>query len=198
MKLGNPVEIPDYRLVTLSGRIASGSTTLAKKLATQLQWRHLEGGEIFWEAVRKRMGLDPKDTDLRPDEEDVLFDRQLKKILEEDEHVVVETKLAGFNAQGVSNVCKILVVCEDGNGGDQTSIRIDRLVNREGASIQDAKEEVISREANDLEKWRKLYVNGDNNWVYYDKKYYDLVINTYFHNQEEALSIALEYLGLKK
>jgi cytidylate kinase len=198
MNTGTAIDIPQFRLITLSGRIASGSTTLAKKLAHQLHWRHLEGGEIFWEAVRKKMGLDPKDTDLRPDEEDVLFDRQLKKILQEDEHVVVETKLAGFNAQGIDNILKILVVCEDKDGVDQTSIRIDRLVNREGASIQEAKEEVIKREINDLEKWRKLYANEDPQWVYYDKSYYDLVINTYFHNQEEALSMVLDHLGIKK
>lgn len=198
MSSPKPLDIPDYRLIAVSGRIASGSTTLAKKLAHHLHWKHLEGGEIFWEAVRKKMGLDPKETDRRPDEEDVLFDRQLKRILQEDEHVVVETKLAGFNAQGVDGICKILVVCEDGDGTDQTSIRIDRLVNREGSSIREAKAEVIEREINDLEKWRKLYAKGDPSWVYYDRIYYDLVINTYFYNQEEALALALKYLKLDK
>lgn len=191
-----PIDIDGIRIITVSGRIASGSTTLAKKLAQKLNWKHVEGGEIFWEAVRKRMGLDPKDTNLRPDEEDMLFDKQLKKILQDDAHIVLETKLAGFNSEGIDGIYKILVVCEDSNGEDQTSIRIDRLINREGASITDAKEEVLHREKNDLEKWRKLYANGNPDWVYYDKKYYDLVINTYSANQEEALRIVLEKLDI--
>ena len=107
---------PSIRIITVSGRIASGSTTLAKHLAQTIKWKHIEGGEIFWEAVRRKMGLDPKDTNLRPDEEDVLFDRQLEKMLKEDKQIVLETKLAGFNAQGIDGIYKILVVCEDKNG----------------------------------------------------------------------------------
>jgi cytidylate kinase len=190
----SPVSLP-HRIITVSGRIASGSTTLAKKMAQELGWRHIEGGEIFWEAVRKKMGLNAKETNLRPDEEDALFDQQLKTILKEDKDIVLETKLAGFNAQGVDGIYKILVICEDNTGADKTDIRIDRLVNREALTLEDAKEEVLTRETNDLEKWRKMYAGGDPNWVYYDPKYYDLVINTYSHNHDETLKIALDAIG---
>ncbi|GDX62211.1 cytidylate kinase [Candidatus Levyibacteriota bacterium] len=183
--------IKDTRIITVSGRIASGSTTLAKRLAQDIGWRHIEGGEIFWEAVRRKMGLSPKETNLRPDEEDALFDSQLKTTLSLEKNIVLETKLAGFNAQGISEVFKILVICEDESGKDCTGIRIDRLVNREGVSINDAKEEVLVREKNDLDKWRKMYANNDMNWAYYNPKYYDLIINTYSNNQEGALQIVL-------
>lgn len=193
----NPIDIPGIRLITVSGRIASGSTTLAKRIAHTLHWRHIEGGEIFWEAVRARLALAPKDTALRPDEEDAAFDASLKELLKTQEHIVVETKLAGFNAQGVDNVFKILVLCNDENGEDQTNIRIDRLVNREQLSIDEAKEEVLEREKNDIEKWRKLYAEGDEHWVYWDQKYYDLVINTYANDPETTLHMALEAIGYK-
>ena len=70
-------------------------------------------------------------------------------------------------------------------------------MNREKISIEQAKEEVIEREENDLDKWRKLYVKGDQKWNYWDKKYYDLVINTYSYNQDETLEYALKKLGYK-
>lgn len=194
----DPVDLPNIRLITVSGRIASGSTTLAKHLARTLGWRHIEGGEIFWEAVRSRLALDPKDTGLRPDEEDAAFDASLKDILKTQEHIVVETKLAGFNAQGAENVFKILVLCEDPEGVDQTGIRIDRLVNREQMSVDEAKEEVLVREKNDIEKWQRLYANNDDKWIYWDKKYYDLVINTFSHDQEQTLQLALDSIGYKK
>jgi cytidylate kinase len=194
--MNKPLEIPGTRIITVSGRIGAGSTSLAKSLAKLFNWKHLEGGEIFWEAVRKRMGLDPKDTNLRPDEEDRLFDEQLKKILREDRDIVLETKLAGFNAQGMGEVFKILVICEDKMGIDQTAIRIDRLVNREHVSVDDAKQEVVEREKNDLEKWRNIYAAHDTEWVYYDPKYYDLVINTFTHNAEESVKMALAALRL--
>lgn len=189
-------DLPHIRIITVSGRIGSGSTTLAKKLASHFGWKHVEGGEIFWEAVRSKLGLDPKDTNLRPDQEDQLFDSQLKKTLREDKHIVLETKLAGFNAQGVDGIFKILVVCNDRIGEDQPQIRIDRLVNREGVSVEEAKAEVREREINDLEKWRRIYANNDPKWMYYDPKYYDLVVNTYEHNQDETFKLALEAIGI--
>lgn len=195
--MDTPVELPSIRIITVSGRIASGSTTLAKRIAEILGWRHIEGGEIFWEAVRQKLALSPKDTNLRPDEEDQVFDDKLKKTLKEDKHIVLETKLAGFNAEGIEGVFKILVICADRDGSDHTEVRIDRLINREGLSLDQAKEEVLEREKNDLEKWRHMYAHSDPNWVYYDPKYYDVVINTYSHNQDESLRLALEAIGYK-
>lgn len=192
-----PVKLPNTRMITISGRIASGSTTLGHKLAGVLGWRHIEGGEIFWEAVRTKMGLSEKDTNLRPDKEDEDFDKALKNILQNGKNLILETKLAGFNAQGIPGVFKIGVVCEDKQGNDKTEIRIDRLINREKISIEQAKEEVVDRERNDLEKWRRLYAGGDKSWIYWDKTYYDLTINTYSHNQDETLKIALEGIGYK-
>lgn len=192
--MNDPIDLPGIRIIAVSGRIASGSTTLAKKIAQHFHWKHIEGGEIFWEAIRKKTGLSAKDTHLRSDDDDALFDAELKRILSEEEHIVLETKLAGFNAQDIAGIFKILVICENEQGEDQTQIRIDRLINREGVPLEEAKAEVLEREKNDLEKWRKLYANDDPNWVYFDRKYYDLVINTYAHNQEEGLKRALTVL----
>ncbi|MBI4097721.1 MAG: hypothetical protein HY426_01660 [Candidatus Levybacteria bacterium] len=190
-------DIEGVKNITISGRIATGSTTLAKHLSETLGWRHLEGGDIFWERVRSRLGLHVKDTHMRPDDEDKIFDEELKKMLSEDSHLILETKLAGFNAQGIPGVFKVLVVCQDEKGEDHMDIRIDRLVNREQQSISSAKSEVIEREKNDIEKWRRMYGGGDPGWVYWDPKYYDLVVNTYDHNPEESLALVLDKMGYK-
>jgi cytidylate kinase len=86
-------------------------------------------------------------------------------------------------------------VCEDTEGMDKVDVRIDRLVNRDGVSIETAKHEVRERDAQNLEKWRRLYAENDSSWVYWDKKYYDLIINTYSHNHHESLALALEKIG---
>ncbi len=193
-----PQDLNDIRNITVSGRIASGSTTLAKNLADTLGWRHVEGGDIFWERVRSRLGLNPKDTDKRPDDEDKVFDEELKKMLTDEKNLILETKLAGYNAQNIPGVFKILVVCEDSAGEDHMDIRIDRLINREQQSLDSAKQEVIEREKNDIDKWRRIYANGDENWIYWDRKYYDFIVNTYSHNADESLSLVLEQLGISK
>lgn len=193
-----PIDLPGIRIITVSGRIASGSTTLAHNISKTLGWRHIEGGEVFWEAVRSKLKLSEKDTNLRPDKDDEDFDKSLKYILTTGKHIVLETKLAGFNAQGIAGIFKILVVCRDKDGNDQTQIRIDRLVNREQVAIADAKDEVLNREKNDIEKWRRLYAADDQNWTYWDEKYYDLVVNTYSHDKEETLKRVLPEIGFKK
>lgn len=187
----------DIRIITVSGRIASGSTTLARHLAEKLSWRHIEGGDIFWERVRTKLNLDSKDTHKRPDEEDEIFDEELKKIITDEKDIVLETKLAGFNAQGVEGVFKVLVICEDQNGEDHMDIRMDRFMNREKSTVEDAKEELIQRENNDLDKWRRIYANNDTNWVYWDRGYYDLVVNTYSLNAQESLDLVLSAIGKK-
>jgi cytidylate kinase len=196
--MNESIELPNIRIITVSGRIGAGSTSLARHLAKELGWQHLEGGEIFWEAVRKKMNLAPKDTKLRPDEEDLLFEEKQREILKNEKHIVLESKLAGFCAQGLEGVFKVAVVCEDATGADQTQIRIDRLVNRENMPIEEAKAEVLEREVNDLTKWRRLYQGNDQEWLYWDKKYYDLVVNTFSHNQEESLRLVIDAIGLKK
>lgn len=187
----------EYRNITISGRICTGTTTLAENLAKVLGWKRIEGGEIIWGA-RKRVGLSEEQTGFRPDEEDLRFDEAVKKLLREEKQQIFESHLAGFDAQGIPGVFKILLVCEDEKGEDQVAIRIDRMVNRNGVTVEEAKNHLKEREEKDFEKWQRLYGKGDSAWDPYNPVYYDLVINTYNHNQEETLKIALEALGFTK
>ncbi len=188
------IDLPNIGNITVSGRIGAGATTLAEKLAEKLGWKLLEGGDLF-EKIHQELGVSQTQALKRPDHFDLDYEERIKKILREETHNVIQSHLAGFDAQGIEGVFKIFIACEDSEGIDKPEIRIDRLINRDRISIDEAKEEVFERERQHLEKWRRLYVSGDLDWVYWDKKYYDLVINTYNHNQEETLKIALEAIG---
>lgn len=194
--MDDSINIPGIKNITVSGRIGSGQTTLATGLAEILGWDLLEGGALF-EKIHDDLKMSELDVNSRPDDFDLSYEERIKKMLKDESNKIVQSHLAGFDAQGIPEVYKILVVCEDNEGNDKTDIRIDRLVNRRGISIDDAKHEVMVREMGNLEKWRRLYAGNDENWVYWDKKYYDLIINTYSHNQEETLRVALEAMGHK-
>ena len=189
-----PVELPGIRNITISGRIGTGKTTLAEHLARELKWNSLDGGKIFRKLTHE-MGEHIKDTLKRPDSLDLAYEEKIKKLLTEEDNHVIQSHLAGFDAQGIKGVFKILVICRNEEGKDKTSVRIDRLMNRDSLSLDDAKEEVIEREKQNLEKFRRLYAKNDKNWVYWDEKYYDLVVNTYSLNQKEALKFVLRKIG---
>lgn len=193
--MANPTNPQDIKNITISGRIGSGQTTLAKKLAEKLGWELLEGGALF-EKIHKELNVSELEVNQRPDNFDLEYEERIKKMLKEEENHIIQSHLAGFDAQGIEGVFKILLVCEDEDGNDKIDIRIDRLVNSRGFSIGQAKEEAVVREKRNLDKWRRLYVNGDENWVNWDPKYYDLIINTYSHNPEQSLHIALKAIGL--
>lgn len=183
---------PKIKNITVSSRIGAGATTLAIGLSKALGWDFLEGGAIF-EKYHQEMHKDETDVNLRPDDLDLKYEERVKIMLREDSKQVIQSHLAGFDAQGIPGVFKILVVCED-DGEDKVDIRIDRLVNRKGISVEEAKEEVKVREQRNLDKFRRLYAKDDPNWVYWDPKYYDLIINTFDHNQEESLKFVLNAL----
>lgn len=191
------VNLPNINNITISGRIGSGATTLAHKLSQALQWHVLDGGKLF-RKINADLGMSITDSNKRPDNFDLEYEERVKKMLREEKHYIIQSHLAGYDAQGIEGVFKILIVCEDKEGNDKKEIRIDRLANRDQVPIEEAKHEVLEREMQHLTKFRRLYENDDPNWVYWDKKYYDLVINTYSHNQEETLRLALEGIGYTK
>lgn len=198
-----PADLPNLpagrqgiRNITISGRIGSGATTLAKKLSVALGWDMVDGGKSF-RKINADLGMSITQSNSRPDHFDLEYEEKVKKTLKEQKQQIVQSHLAGFDALGIPGVFKILVVCEDREGNDKTEIRIDRLVNRDGKSVAQAKEETLEREAEHLKKFRRLYAGDDQNWVYWDRKYYDLVINTFSNNEEESLNIALEAIKSK-
>nr|MBI5455966.1 cytidylate kinase family protein [Candidatus Levybacteria bacterium] len=193
----NPAELQGIRNITISGRISTGKTTLANHLADTLGWDMLDGGKVF-RHLAKEMGFHISEKQKVPDKFDIAFEEEIKLILINEKNHVLQSHLAGFVAQGIKGIYKILVICEDSKGDDKQSIRIDRIMNRDLVSAEHARREIQEREEADLKKYRRLYTENNPNWVYWDKKYYDLVVNTYSLNQKEALDFVLKHIGFKK
>lgn len=190
-----PVDLPNIRNITVSGRIGSGTTTLARGIAEALNWTLLEGGELFAD-IHENLKLSELEVSGRPDRFDIEYEKKIKNLLQEKKHQVIQSHLAGFDAAGIEQVFKILVVCEDEEGNDKADIRIDRLVNRRGIPVLEAKQEVQVREEENLLKWRRLYANNDPKWAYWQRGYYDLVVNTFDHNPHQTLQLALSAIGV--
>lgn len=185
-----------YSSVAISGRPGAGRSTLLKNLHPHLDpfgWEFFSGGE--WSRqysinLGKHDPTDPKHhlaTDYG-DDIDYQIDQALReKISNPNTHMAVESWIAGWNARGYHHVLKVLLMCDD-------SLRIDRIVNRDNATVEEAKKHLREREDANIGKWKRLYGTDD----FWDPKYYDMVINTYSHGPGQTLELVLQALGYYK
>jgi len=182
-----PYTSSKWRNITVSGKAASGATTLSKSLAEKLGWQLINPGEMYREYSKKN-GIPLEKTTESEDKYHIDLDNFIKEKLKSQQHLISESWLSGFDAQGIPGVFKILVICSD------DSVRIDRLVNRDKMTIEEAKEHLRTRQEENLVKWEKLYHTRD----FWNPTLYDLVIDTYKNGPTETLEIVLKAIGYNK
>lgn len=191
----------NYHCVTVSGRIATGTTTLARSLRDRLGWTYWSGGEFFRDYMAKR-GMPLEEKSLTEDEVEKEVDFGMRERMQNEKELVFEAWLSGFVAQGMGGVLKVLLVCKD-------DLRVDRFVNREASSIKEAKDHIRRREQENVKKWIRLYRKEWEDWVvkpglltsgdeidFWHPKLYDLVIDTYSVSKEETVDKVVEVLGV--
>ncbi len=182
-----------YSSIAMSGRPGAGRSTLLKNLRSYLEPLHFEffsGGDWSRQFSIQAGKQDPNDTKHHlatdyGDDVDLQIDVAMReKISDPEVHMAIESWIAGWNARGINHVLKVLLMCDD-------ALRIDRIVNRDNITVEDAKAHIRMREESNLAKWKRMY-NTDDFW---DPKHYDLIINTYSHGPRETLDIVLQALG---
>lgn len=185
-----------YASVAISGPPGAGRSTLLKNLRSYLEplgWDFFSGGD--WSrkyAIEngRHKSDDPTHhlaTDYGEDIDHKIDDAMRKKISDPTVHMVIESWIAGWNARGIPHVLKVLLMCDD-------ALRIDRIVNRDDVSVEDAKLHLRQREEANLSKWKRMYGTDD----FWNPKYYDLIINTYSHGPNQTQEIVLQALGYYK
>ena len=165
--------------------------------------RHIDLCRFYVAAVR---GCSPEDA--MSDYEDD-FDRQvdmgMREKLTGQEKWIIESWLSGFLAQGVPGILKILMICSD------DAVRIDRIVNRDQVTADDAKQNMEERYQKNLAKWARMYSTEWHEWVvgagkanpdepidFWKPDLYDCVIDTYSMNQQQALEVVLNAIKTKQ
>ncbi len=185
-----------YSSLAISGRPGAGRSTLHKNLKPHLEplgWEFFSGGEWARKFAIEAGKHDPNDpthhlaTDYGDDIDYQIDEALRKKISDPNVHMAVESWIAGWNARRLPHVLKVLLMCDD-------ALRIDRVVNRDDVTVEEAKEHLRKREDANIGKWKRLYGIDD----FWDPKHYDLVINTYSHGPGETLELVLQALGYYK
>jgi cytidylate kinase len=202
-----------YKNLTISGLPGSGSTTLLRNLKDKLSsegWRGFSGGE-FMRTYAQEKGLFEEKGGLHhnanhyEDEFDRTVDFGMREKLGSEEKWILESWLSGFMAQGIPGVLKVLVVCSN------EAIKIDRVVNRDGVSVAEAKHNMKQRYEENTQKWIRLYGQQWQEWVvstnrvpaaspidFWHPNLYDVVIDTFSHDKDETAQLVLDTLQGKK
>jgi cytidylate kinase len=200
-----------YRNITISGLPGAGSSTLGRGLAKILGWEYFSGGD-FMRAYAIKKGLFAKDSKVHhpatiySDKFDQEVDYGMRQSLKEKSGRILDSWLSGFVAQGIKGVLKILIFCSE------DSIRVDRIVNRDRISVEEAKKHIFEREIQNLGKWTRMYKKEWALWVpkakqhyrrgkfldFYHPDLYDLAIDTYENSRQETKAKALKALGYRQ
>lgn len=139
-------------LVTLSGLPGSGTSTVARLVASELAIDHLDGGTVF-RAMAAERGLSLGDFAALAEADDAI-DRALDHRLAQragDGGVVVESRLAGWLAQrGGLGGLRVWLACDERE-------RARRVAARDRHGLDDAVADNQAREASERTRYRRYY-----------------------------------------
>ena len=156
-----------FKNAAISGRVAVGSTTLAKSLSSKLNWPLREGNQIFRD-ISMQMGFDlEKNPQKYGDEVDLHVDGETAAILKNQSNIIVCSKLAAFLSRGISETFKVLVVAP-------WEIRVKRYSLDRGYKLDEADKLIQLREREDQQKFSRLYGDRD----FFNQSFFDLVLDS--------------------
>lgn len=172
-----------YKNIAISGDIGTGKTTLAKKLAEKLGWKHTNAGDYFrkW---HQENNIPLNETEKIPPEKDKEMDYGFQDLMKNETSTIFESRLAGYLSKDFDDVFKILCIAEP-------EVAIKRAGVRDEVSLDEARENVSIRSKALKEKFKKLYGVDD----YLDPKYFNLIIDSTTNSPDENLEIVLRNLG---
>lgn len=166
--------------ITISGKICTGKSTLLKNLQKELNWPIFMTGKLFRNYVTKnKFRLEQAEEQNEKLTKEI--DYKVRDLLNRKGHLIVDGWMSGIMANGLSNVLRILLICQD-------DIRYQRFADREKISLDQARIRVDERQNNWLSKLKKIYKRGD----FMDPKNYDLIIDTSNLSLEDILKKVLQ------
>jgi cytidylate kinase len=165
-------------LITISGPIGSGKSTVAASLAEALSYDHVSGGDIFRQLADER-GYTPLEfNQLAEEDEDIDrdLDRRLRRTAKEEDDLILESRLSGWMAGEYADLKFWFDAPEE--------TRAERVAEREGRNFEDALSEMRARATSEYTRYLEYYdIDFD------DRSIYDLSLNTARWGPEEVMTI---------
>jgi CMP/dCMP kinase len=166
-------------IITISGKAGSGKSTVAKELAKKLNLKHYSIGDLMRQLAKEKKISLSKLSKLAEKDDSIDLELDKKTIdLRENDNFVIDGRLTAYFLP-FSNL-KVFLDCND-------KVRAERILkdNREDEKSKNSRElvkKIKNREQSERKRYTKLYSID-----YYDKKLYDLMIDTTSLSIEEVL-----------
>ncbi len=174
-------------LITISGPIGSGKSTVAADLAEALSYEHVSGGDIFRELADER-GYTPLEFNKLAEEDDAIdrdLDRRLRQTARERDEVILESRLSGWMAGEYADLKFWFDAPEE--------VRARRVAEREEQDYDEALSEMRARAESEYTRYLEYY-----DIDFEDRSIYDLSLNTARWGPQAVMTIvhtAIEEYG---
>lgn len=177
-------------IITISGKAGSGKSTVAKEIAKKLELRHYSIGDLMRQAAKERKISLLKLSKIAEKDKSIDTELDNKQIeLRKKDNFVIDGRLTAFFIPNAD--LKIFLDCND-------KVRASRILKDErkeekGKNISEIIKKIGAREQSERKRY-KHYYNVD----YYDKKLYNLIINTTKLSAKEVVDKIIKSISALK
>ena len=174
--------------ITISGLPGAGTTTVSKKLAKKLNYKHIDVGQVFREsALEHKMSLfDFERYVLEHLEEDRKIDEKIMNYAKENENIILEGRLTGWMTE------KHKIPSFKIWFSAPKKVRAERIAQRERISFKEALKDINLREAAIRKRYKKCYgIDIDNTSVY------NLIVDSSKKSPGEIVNFILDKISRK-
>lgn len=174
---------PDGKVVTVSGLVGVGSSTVADILSEELDMELVSSGDFFRrKAEEKDMELTEffekhRDPEVGPDP-DLMWDRRALGLAFTKDEVILEGRMTGPLLCDIAEA-RVFVDCDK-------EVVVERFAEREDLSYEKAKRKLEKRNSQDIKTYKEKYGIDVT-----DKKYYNVIVDN-SGSLEETKKQALE------
>jgi cytidylate kinase len=171
----------------MSGLHGTGKSTIAKKLAEELELKYFSTGKAFRE-MADNMGMSLEEFNQYVEnhpEIDQKLDWKVVEIAKEEDDYVIESQLSGYLLKDIADYMILLTA--------PLEIRIKRMAERDEESIEEKLTETKIREDSEYQRFKDLYdidVRDDD----LKAEIFDLIIDTENLSIQGVLNKILEFI----
>ncbi len=178
-------------IITISGQPGTGKSTVAKKLAMKLSFERKSSGD-FQRQLANEKGISIKelaDLESKDPALDKMVDERQKKFGEQYDDFVMDTWLG---AKFIPHSVKIYLYADEDIRAKrifhdkENKIRLD---SEKLSNFEETKQNMVSRDNNNIERWKRYY-----DFDYTEKSHYDLTIDTSDIDSDEVIQKILNFI----